>query len=499
LDELTKAVLTISPQLVDSREAAAIVESCGITDRIAASDLGFPNTFEIGNHILQHSRMCPKVGACEEVPSTSFLLEASLAARKFSLSFAYALPWTLLVIVEYLRPNLLQLSPEWGGILSLSLIASLIGAGGFGQVITRSGYFYIGMKEPKLALKLCLVFVKWGALTCCLLGAVGFLLAHYFRLFTPAYLAWGSLNFLILSMLWMFCAMLSVQGRGWRIPLIFLLGGGVFTLVHLESQLGVVIPMFIANASALGIGAVLAIAGFRGMPSASAPGAACPALPRLPVVVVMLAPYFLYGVVYFAFLFADRVAAGSAIPWASGLSFGIDSQYKKGMDVALFIFLVLAAVVEYMVDHFMRYWSRLAEQENDSARVCGLLTRRYMQLLTVICVLFALLASGLWFAYSRSETKVLVTAILGSVGYFFVALALFNSIVLFSVSQADRALRLVSFALICNALTGYILSHLIGVQFAAIGLLVGGLVLFVTSYRTIYIVLLQPAYFYALA
>jgi O-antigen/teichoic acid export membrane protein len=203
--------------------------------------------------------------------------------------------------------------------------------------------------------------------------------------------------------------------------------------------------------------------------------------------------------VYFAFLFADRVAAGSAIPWASGLSFGIDSQYKKGMDVALFIFLVLAAVVEYMVDHFMRYWSRLAEQENDSARVCGLLTRRYMQLLTVICVLFALLASGLWFAYSRSETKVLVTAILGSVGYFYVALALFNSIVLFSVSQADRALRLVSFALICNALTGYILSHLIGVQFAAIGLLVGGLVLFVTSYRTVYIVLLQPAYFYALA
>ena len=499
LNELTEAVLTISPQLLDSREAATIVESCGVTDRIAASDFGFPDTFAVGEHILRHSRARATVAARKEMPKASFLREAGIAAHKFSLSFAYALPWTLLLVVEYWRPNLLQLSPEWGGVLSLSVIASLIGAGGFGQMISRIGYFYIGMKEPTLALRLCLLFAKWGALACCLLGSMGFLLAYHFRLFTPRYLAWGSVNFLMLSMLWMFCAMLSVLGRRWNILLIFILGGAVFAVLQAESRLGTVPSIFIANASALGIGAASAVLGFRFWPGTSSPRTSSAALPRLPFVLLMLMPYFLYGVAYFSFLFADRVAAGSAIPWASGLSFGIDSQYKKGMDVGLFIFLVLAAVVEYMVDHFMRYWFRLAEEEHDTERIRYRLTRRYRLLLIVLCLLFALLASGLWFAYSRLEPAVRVTAVLGSVGYFFVALGLFNLIVLSSVNQPERAVGLVGVALVANFLTGYVLSHLIGVQFAAIGLLVGGFVLFVVSSRTIRVVLQQSAFFYALA
>jgi hypothetical protein len=46
-------------------------------------------------------------------------------------------------------------------------------------MISRIGYFYIGMKEPALALRLCLLLAKWGALACCLLGSIGFLLAYH--------------------------------------------------------------------------------------------------------------------------------------------------------------------------------------------------------------------------------------------------------------------------------------------------------------------------------
>ncbi|HEY8669592.1 MAG TPA: hypothetical protein VIL63_02025 [Terriglobales bacterium] len=423
------------------------------------------------------------------------LREASFAARKFSLSFAYALPWMALLIVEYLRPKLLQLSPEWGGILSLSLIASLIGAGGFSQAITRTGYFYIGVKEPKLALKLCLLFVKWGCITACALGLLGFVLANYFSLFAPVYLVAGAFNYLVLVALWMFCAMLSVQGHVWRIPLVFVFGGIAFTVLH--RGLGGVAPLFVANVVALGCAAGLSVWGFRSLPSTSPADAPTPPLPRLPVLLFMLTPFFLYGLCYFAFLFADRIAAGSAIPWASGLSFGIDSRYKQGMDVALFIFLVLAAVVEYMVDNFMRYWFALAEESG--LNVPHLLKMRYQRFLLYICALFALLATGLWLTYSRFEPDVLVTAVLGSVGYFFAALALFNLIILFSLNRAERALGLMAIALVCNGLSGYVLSHLFGVEFAAIGLLAGGLILFALSYRVIAVVLREADYFYALA
>ncbi len=494
LDELTQAVLTISPQLMDSREAAALVESCGVNDRIAASDFGMPDTFAVGEYLFRYSRTETVLAQVEPQRASVLLREARFAAHKFSLSFAYALPWTALLIIEYLKPKLLQLTPEWGGILSLSLIASLISAGGFSQVIARTGFFYIGVKEPKLALRLCLIFAKWGCFVCCGLAIVGFMFAHYFRLFAPSYLLWGCLNFLTLVMLWMFCAMLSVQGRTWRIPLVFVVGGVVFAALH--RSLGVVFPIFAANATALASAAGLSLWGFGSLSSTSPPGTLAPRLPRLPVLAYMLTPFFLYGLCYFAFLFADRVAAGSAIPWASGLSFGIDSQYKKGMDVALFIFLVLAAVVEYMVDKFVRYWFDLAEQREAGTT---LLKHRYQRFLMYICILFSVLASGLWFTYSRFEPEVLITAILGSVGYFFVALALFNLIILFSINRAERALGMMAIALICNGLTGYVLSHLFGVEFAAVGLLVGGLVLFALSYRFIADVLREPDYFYALA
>ena len=496
LDEITQAVLTISPQLLDPREAAALVESCGMNDRIAKSDLDMLDTFAVGSHIVRHNRVRGRVVTNEPAKrtATSFAQEARIAAQKFSVNFAYALPWALLLVVDYLNPNLLRLSPQSGGVLSLTLIASLIIAGGFSQAIMRIGYFYIGMKEPKLALRMCLLFLKWGSFTSLALATAGFFLAYYFRLFEPVYLAWGCVNFLLLSALWMFCAMLSVQSRVWRIPLVFVLGGAMFALLH--HRFGVLIPITAADATSLICASAFSVLGFRRLPSAAPRSAPAPPLPRLSVISIMLLPFFLYGPTYFAFLFADRIAAGSAIPWASGLSFGIDSQYKQGMDVALCIFLVLAAMVEYLADRFTRYWFRVAEEVVDIER---LLRAFYRRSLFAVCMLFAPLSLGLWLMYQHFQHKVLLTAVLGSLGYFFVALALFNLIVLFSVNCAYRALEVLSIALVFNCVIGYTFGHVFGVEFAPIGLLAGGLVLFICSYRAIRTVLERADYYYALA
>jgi O-antigen/teichoic acid export membrane protein len=109
------------------------------------------------------------------------------------------------------------------------------------------------------------------------------------------------------------------------------------------------------------------------------------------------------------------------------------------------------------------------------------------------------LAIGLWLTYHLFAHRVLFTAVLGSAGYFFVALALFNLILLFCLNRAERALALLAVALVCNGVTGYVLSHLFGLEYAAIGLLVGGIVLFTMSHRVIKIVFREADYFYALA
>jgi hypothetical protein len=227
--------------------------------------------------------------------------------------------------------------------------------------------------------------------------------------------------------------------------------------------------------------------------------------PRMAVLLQILGPYFGYGIAYFSFLFADRLAAGSAIPWSSGLSFGINAEYKEGMDIALLVFLILAALVEYFCDRFMRFWYEQAEVLPHWGReqMTERLHRRHRRFLRTLTACFLPLLAGIWAVAGRSVMKVpagtVQTAAFGTLGYFFVSLALFNLIVLFSLNCPGVAFRIVGMGLFANFVPGYLLSHALGVQYAAVGLLLGGLTVFVASHHAVRQTLAHPDYFYSLA
>ena len=218
-----------------------------------------------------------------------------------------------------------------------------------------------------------------------------------------------------------------------------------------------------------------------------------------------LLPFYAYGTLYFSFLFADRLAAGSAIPWTSGLSFGIDPAYKKGMDLVLLAFLITAALVEYLSDSFLRSWSRLAAnlpQEERDDFVARLEIRRRTMMATIV-VFFLGVAILAWFlfarAYGSSSLKLLQTVVLGGLGYLLLAIALFENIILAGMNATPGALRAVSLGLAANVLAGYCLSHVWGVQFAAAGLFLGSAVLFWQSNLAVRKVLHDPGYHYSIA
>src|SRR5207302_1240074 len=151
----------------------------------------------------------------------SLWAETRCALRKISLSLAYAIPWAVMLTLEYLRPDALRVSPEIGGALSLSLIASLITTGGCVQMISRSGNFYYGLKEPVLAHRICLSLLNIALTGSLFLALLGMIAGAYFHLFAGNYLVLAAVNYLALSLLWMACAVLSAQGIGWCIPFIF--------------------------------------------------------------------------------------------------------------------------------------------------------------------------------------------------------------------------------------------------------------------------------------
>jgi hypothetical protein len=502
---LLSDVQTVSPQVADVQEVAALIESFGHNDRFA-QECGFSDVFCLAQHLF----LCLPQGSVEDRRPAKWNFpvdlrtEAVSAARKFSLSLAYSIPWMALLVLEYLRPTALQVSPEFGGALGLSLIASLITTGGFIQMIFRRGGFYFGLKEPFLARRWCMLLLKLGLASNLVCMLVGVTLGIYFGLFSAGYLFLAAINYLTLSLLWMLCAVLSVEGIGWCIPIVFFLSALTVAVISLLFNFGTTLILVLCPLTGAIVAGLCVVLGFRRQEIQ--PNKITSAPPRFGVTLTSLLPFYAYGTLYFSFLFADRLAAGSAIPWTSGLSFGIDPAYKKGMDLVLLAFLITAALVEYLSDTFLRFWSQLAAAlpQDESDYLVARLQHRRRTMMATIVVFFIAVATLAWFLFSRSygsspSLKLLETVVLGGLGYLLLAIALFENIILAGMNATPWALRAVALGLVANVLAGYCLSHLWGVQFAAAGLFLGSVVLFWQSSMAVRRVIHDPGYHYSVA
>jgi hypothetical protein len=492
--------------VVHAREVAALLESFGCNDRFAR-EKGFPNIFSLAENLF--GRLQQDTASEEEAPQnhgrSAVWAEIRCAMQKFSLNVGYSIPWMALLALEYLRPDVLRVSPELGGALSLSLIASLITTGGFIQMISRSGNFYYGLKQPVLARRNCMLLLNLGLTSSLFLALLAMALGSYFHLFGANYIVLAAANYVALSLLWMFCAVLSVQGIGWCIPCVFVFSALISTLIDsLADWSGSTLAMLWPwTASLCALGCVLTGFHREEKRRTDEPESA---RPRVGVMFISLIPFYVYGTTYFSFLFADRLTAGSAIPWVSGLSFGIDPEYKKGMDLVLLAFLITAALVEYLGDSFLRFWQRLATElpQAASETLAVNLRRRHSRMMLVIFTVFTVTALGAWVTFSRSSSvaptlRILQTAVLGGLGYSMLSIALLETIILASMNAVSMALPALGLGVGVNLLTGYELSHLWGVQFAAAGLLVGSAVVLWKCNAAVREVLFNPAYHYSIS
>lgn len=496
LGELARAVAEARPRLADQWEATALVESFGYTDRVMEQEFGIPHTLEAGRRIFELSK---SQQPCEDaVLAVSGTGPWARLLTRFSSSIIYSVPWFFVVVSETLHPDAAGIPPEYAGPLSLALMASLISSGGMIHVIARRGLFYLCLNEPGLARRMCRRFIEIGIVMTIVICLVSLFFGFYFQVAAPFPLLLAGLSYTLLSVLWMFCAVLSIQKHPWRILMLFLGGVGLYAVARFAmgwSPLGAQLISALATVAGAGL---LAVFGFgREKESDMEPMD----LPRLPVLLNSLAPYFFYGAAYFSFLFADRLAAGSAISFSSGLTFGIDAAYKRGMDLALMNFLIAVAVVEYLNDLFMHHWRTQAVRRTpaESPVLRRHLLRRYLGSLLCMGTFFALTGAGLWRMFHHLQPALFTldtraTALVGGLGYFLLSIGLFHAVILFSLNRPAVVLYALAPALALNFATGYCLSHLLGVNYAAAGLLLGGALFAARSCIAVCRAFTDPAY-----
>ena len=510
LRSLLLKVEAVSPHLVDHWQTTAIVESLGYTDRSIQEEFGFSDALALGRHLYDchQSTVQPQIDHltpnARQTPWTEFWIFLT----EFCRSFVYAVPLLAVLIVEYLpiKQTAQWLPPELATLFTLATIASLSTSGGFVQMIQRRGLFYLHLGEMGQVRWVCNTFFTLGMGTSLLLSFMSIWFGFYRSLFADQYLVLATFYYLSLSALWMLFAVLSLL-LPWGAPIALVSLTGLFLILRVLFGIGALEAQIVTMSMTLVAISTVIIFRFRqyasqqgGSQQSSLQDEIKP--PPLSTLIYLLFPYFGYGVLYFAFIFADRVAAGLAINPASGLIFAIDSNYQRCLDLSLLNFLFFMPPIEYLSHTFIRYWY----QKSSSVFVCLLvyfvaqLHRRYRRAIWSSIGYFSLLIPttlAILKPQSWGTAEVLLT-IAGSVGYLLFAIGLLNAIILFSLNRALLVLQAIIPALLLNFCAGYLLAHLIAVSYAVVGLIIGSATFMFLSGRSVWRSIHQPDYGYYL-
>ncbi len=480
LQNLINSIYTNYPNVCDPWEIVAIVEALGYTDKMIETEFSCPNALVLGQFIYGQRDQFPFAETIDPPVRKILSLsdEISIFATQFSHSFVYTIPFIILLVLNYLpvEKKIDILPPELNSLFVFVTMASLITSSGFVQMISRRGLFYMGLKDPIQANRICTPILLMGIFTTIILGSIGVIFGFYQGLAADKYILIAGLYYVILSTIWMLFAIVGLQYR-FAAPTIlvgstccFFIFRVYLKLSALESQVAMISIAFISL--------VILSTSNRVKHRSIKPkfGNLVP-LPHLSILIYLLTPYFLYGIIYFGFIFADRLVANITTAGHYRLVSGNNLNYQDSMDLALLNFLLIVPLVEYCSYKLIIYWYDRAKYmtlaEFDSLN--WKLQKKYWLLLSRILLYFALLMSITIVLFSilhRGQIDNILT-IIACVGYLLFAIGLFNTVILLSLNRINDVLGILAAAMSIDFITGYLLSSLFGVYFAVIGLIIG--------------------------
>lgn len=494
--DLAVDVLTRTGTPRDAWEITAQLEVMGLRDADARASYGHRDLFELGRAIydlVQRRIVIPEVEP-DDPPkkSPSFIsqyIRGSIFAVPMLLQAAAILTW------GYGLWGARDVDVRTGTAIALGFVASYVLTGGFVQAITRRGLFYIYQQESGLA--------RWVVLRGWWLGArivLGLIVPALAFNALYGLLPWdlffvATLYYASLSILWLNWSMVYVAGQRYWIAIVT--GVALAVVVVLAGYRGW--NVIAANTAGLAVAAVLsfilgvwALGGFARLRPHNPP--------RITVLVYSTSRWFLYGLLYNAFAFADRIVAWTARTGREDLppyTFWLSPRYELGMDLALIVVMILAGIVEAAVQTFSERLvpveKSLAsdERERFSAWFRSFYRRRLMVIAFAAVIAVAAARGGVTLVSHLPNEQIrtgitshsAMTAFwFGVAGYALLMPAMQNTLLLLTLSRVELAVRAMSIALAANLVVGFICSRAIFYADAAAGLVAGSAVLFAITW-----------------
>lgn len=503
LQSLVEEVIARRQSPEDAYEVAALLESMGITDSIAADSYQERDVFSLATRlyplILARTTVEP-FHASERVPWPKYL---NRVLRSFLRGIIFALPMAVsvgaMLTIDLSLWSYRFLSLENATAIAIGTILSFMAIGGFTQAIAHRGFLYVGQGNYYTARRVAFDFVRVGYAVC-VIGALAYLLFNLvFTLFPWRMTVITLVYFLFLSAIWLSVTIMYMLQK--ELTFTGLLTGGIALVWVLfrRAQLNIIASQLISLAVVSLLGILLAIYYFQRAERRMEPGTK-PPLPRLSIVAYTSMPFLAYGFLYFTFLFADRVIA-----WSTNTSYmpyliWFRGEYELGLDFALLALILPMGLIEVVVNELMLGLE--AEQKNHRVADAPVMNRAYQRLygrrLILVAVFSLLNAVAIYFGirwlcqhdptwlgqFNHPVTQFVL--IWASLAYAFITVGLMNALVMFCVSLPELPIRAVGAALVVDLLVGFALSRWVAYYWAVIGLAVGALAFAAISSRYVW-------------
>lgn len=489
-DQLLRQVVEANGDLQDVMDVAATIESLGWSDRRVEDVFGLPGVFDLAEEVYEAYRDAVRSAPIAPRGGQPWYGLLGAIASDFAHGLLFALPMVVsvgaMVVLHISIWSYQYYSVEQATALGIATFLSFVVTGGFTQAMATVYYVLVGLQEGALVERTVHQIMRWGAGAAVIVAIAIVVLDSAFPMF-PFSLAFFMVAYMVMmSVLWLAYAALYVLRREYLLTLLTL--GSVliaFALWRLTGDviLAQAIAMAAATAGALGSWLVV----FRRR-SRRWDHMGRIVKTRTSQLAYASASYFLYGILYFAFIFADRLVAWTTATSFLPFSIWFRGEYELGMDWALFALILPLGATEAFVGYLVR-WLMAAQHRVQEQRVEDLARAMRTVYLRSVAGFLGVAALGMivvriGLSLARG-VPILLSAIpihgiepfvfaWASFAYVALALALFNVLLMFSLAYPQLALRSLLVSLAVDLSVGIIATRILGAyQFAVVGLIAG--------------------------
>lgn len=501
---------TMNPE--DMYEVAAVMESMGWNDSMVNETFGAEDIFDLAQDVwdaIQKKFMVMPVTHAENVTPLHYFIRV---LRSFIRGVIFALPMAVSVLsMLTLRFSLWSyenLELEDATSISIGTILSFMVVGGFTQAIARRGFMYLGIGYVNMARQSTYYFLKLGYVGCIITAGAYLFFNLSFSIYPWKMILITILYLLFLSGIWLSVTILYILQKELTFTGLIMGGIAIVYLLFVVLQINIIqsqiISVAIVALASMAIAHYVFTMAERKMEKGIAP-----TMPRASITLYTSLPYFVYGFLYFTLINIDRLIAWSTNNAYMPYFIWFRGEYELGLDFALLVLMLPMGLVEVVVNELMT--NLVAHQRNFMATDVGTMNLMYLTFykkryifVTLFCFLNAYLLY--WGIDALTNAQIITITVFanptifftfvgGVIAYSMLAVALMNSLILFSLSQPTMVSNAILISLVLDITVGFLLSRWVDYYWAVFGLLVGCLVFTILTTKSVIRVLKNLDYY----